>query len=279
MGGSLNIGGEGLADYINQVRDLQAPDRFGEMEGRNAQDRAKLDKGLEGDKGMALLTAGLGIMGGTSPWAAVNIGQGAQAGVKYWNEASKEMRLAETALRQAENQITIARANRDEKQLDNGMKLYAHAAEMKQKALDRANASGIAASNKATSLQIAQMDQESKDKDRVEHREQSRINEAGVMATRYTTAADALDMKVATLSANPLAATDPTAQGEIARLKSQAEAIRGQAQQAASMHQSLVIDREVRSGRVAKPTDEKEYSKLASGTRYVAPDGTLRVKP
>ena len=48
------------------------------------------------DKNMALLTAGLGMLGGTSPYAMANIGQGALAGVQQLNE-SKKQRAAEQA--------------------------------------------------------------------------------------------------------------------------------------------------------------------------------------
>lgn len=276
-GGRLNIGGEGLAQYIDEIRAIQAPDRFGEMEQRNAEDRDKILASVEGNKGMALLTAGLGIMGGESPFAAVNIGRGAQAGVKYWNDAQKEMRLAEQGIRQAENQITIARANRDEKQLENGMRLYASAKEREQQALNRANSAGIAASDRAQRMELARMELDSKEKDRQESREQSRINEFGTMATRYNSAADAIDMKIATLSANPLAGPETAAQ--LSKLQSEAQNIRAQAENAAAMHRSAVIDREVRAGRIARPDDEASYAKLKSGTRYVAPDGTIRVKP
>jgi hypothetical protein len=45
---------------------------------------------------MALLTAGLGMLGGTSPYAMANIGQGALAGVQSLSE-SKKQRAAEQA--------------------------------------------------------------------------------------------------------------------------------------------------------------------------------------
>ena len=48
------------------------------------------------DKNMALLTAGLGMLGGTSPYAGANIGQGALAGVQNLSESRKQ-RAAEQA--------------------------------------------------------------------------------------------------------------------------------------------------------------------------------------
>jgi len=50
------------------------------------------------DKYMALLTAGLGMMGGTSPFAAANIGQGALAGVANYAQAAKQRGAEQTAI-------------------------------------------------------------------------------------------------------------------------------------------------------------------------------------
>jgi hypothetical protein len=58
----------------------------------------KREKGIESsreqDKYLALLQAGLGMMGGTSPFAAANIGQGASTGVAALM-ASNKQRAAE----------------------------------------------------------------------------------------------------------------------------------------------------------------------------------------
>jgi hypothetical protein len=50
------------------------------------------------DKNMALLTAGLGMLGGTSPYAMANIGQGALAGVQQLNESKKQRAAEQSAL-------------------------------------------------------------------------------------------------------------------------------------------------------------------------------------
>ncbi len=60
------------------------------------EERAALNKQKQEDKYMALLTAGLGMMSGTSPNAFANIGQGAQAGVASY-AASAKQRAAEKA--------------------------------------------------------------------------------------------------------------------------------------------------------------------------------------
>jgi hypothetical protein len=60
------------------------------------EERAALGKQKQDDKYMALLTAGLGMMSGTSPNAFANIGQGAQAGVAQYGASAKQ-RAAERA--------------------------------------------------------------------------------------------------------------------------------------------------------------------------------------
>ena len=50
------------------------------------------------DNYMSLLSAGLGMMGGTSPFAAANIGQGAQAGVKTFADAQARRVAEENAI-------------------------------------------------------------------------------------------------------------------------------------------------------------------------------------
>jgi soluble lytic murein transglycosylase-like protein len=55
-----------------------------------------MDKQRAEDRNMALLTAGLGMLGGTSQYAAENIGKGALAGVQNLSE-SKKQRIAEQA--------------------------------------------------------------------------------------------------------------------------------------------------------------------------------------
>ena len=59
------------------------------------------------DRNMALLAAGLGMMGGTSPYAFANVGQGGLAGMQYLSEANKA-RAAEKAAMD-KNQLTAMR--------------------------------------------------------------------------------------------------------------------------------------------------------------------------
>jgi hypothetical protein len=57
---------------------------------------AKMDKAAEMDRNQALLAAGLGILGGTSQYAAENIGKGAQMGVQQLSQLQR-MRAGQEA--------------------------------------------------------------------------------------------------------------------------------------------------------------------------------------
>lgn len=77
-------------------------DPFAAYLARQEEARQALKKGAEEDKYMAILQAGLGMLGGTSPYAMANIGAGALQGVKGYGE-SKRARAAEAlALDKAE---------------------------------------------------------------------------------------------------------------------------------------------------------------------------------
>jgi len=90
----------------------------------------KREKGIESsreqDKYLALLQAGLGMMGGTSPFAAANIGQGASTGVAALM-ASNKQRAAE------ENSVMAGQLG----QAKMGLYRDMHLEDIKQKALAR----------------------------------------------------------------------------------------------------------------------------------------------
>lgn len=64
-------------------------------------DRAALAKQRAEDKNMALLAAGLGMLGGESPYAFTNIGKGGMSGVSYLSEVSKQRAAEKAALDKA----------------------------------------------------------------------------------------------------------------------------------------------------------------------------------
>lgn len=89
-------------NVFNQQKQAQAVeenklDKFEELF-KAREDQLKKEK--EEDKWMAMLAAGLGMMGGTSPFAAANIGRGGQMGVQALIEANKQRSAEERALLQ-----------------------------------------------------------------------------------------------------------------------------------------------------------------------------------
>jgi len=187
-GGSPN-GGIGTAlnpdldGFVGQVRGLQLPDRFGEIEARNQQEREDLKAGRETDKGLAMLQAGMTMAGGTSPYALANISAGATAGIKEWGAAEKEFRVANQAIRSAENAIQIARANRDERQLEMAVKVKMHFEEMREKAAARRDAAGAAAAARADARE-----------DRIANQAENRaIREASGYQTSISTLESSID--------------------------------------------------------------------------------------
>ena len=67
----------------------------------------KREQEKDQDKWMGLLSAGLGMLGGTSPYAAANIGQGAMYGLQQYGQARKQAGAEEAA--DVKNLITASR--------------------------------------------------------------------------------------------------------------------------------------------------------------------------
>jgi soluble lytic murein transglycosylase-like protein len=65
---------------------------------QNDLDRAALGKQRSEDRNMALLAAGLGMLGGESPYAFSNIGKGGLSGVSYLSDANKQRAAQQAAL-------------------------------------------------------------------------------------------------------------------------------------------------------------------------------------
>ena len=71
-------------------------DYFAELMAQNKEARAELKKSAAEDKNLALLATGLRMLGGSSPYASVNIGNAGAAGVEQYG-ASKARRASELA--------------------------------------------------------------------------------------------------------------------------------------------------------------------------------------
>jgi hypothetical protein len=74
------------------------PSEIDEIKNMLRQRGEGLSKQKDIDNYMSLLSAGLGIMGGTSPFAAANIGQGAQAGISHALQAQRSRAADENAI-------------------------------------------------------------------------------------------------------------------------------------------------------------------------------------
>jgi len=80
---------------IPEIKEKTAMDLFLEQ---NAADREALGKQRLEDRNMALLAAGLGMLGGESPYAFSNIGKGGLSGVSYLSDANKQRAAQQAAL-------------------------------------------------------------------------------------------------------------------------------------------------------------------------------------
>jgi len=100
---------EGYTKVSNKEME-EAYKPFAEM---NAKERDELKSRVESDKGEAILRAGLAIMGGSSPFALKNIGEGATAGLSALQEARKLTDAAKRANTQAD--LTLMQAQRAER--------------------------------------------------------------------------------------------------------------------------------------------------------------------
>jgi hypothetical protein len=119
------------------------------MEQLNAH-QGKIDKQRQEDKNMALLTAGLGMLGGTSQYAFENIGKGALAGVQHLSEANKLNAAQQNALDRnmlyahhyqgVENQAkTNAAANQALRQREYELDVEKHATKQNEIAVNQYN--------------------------------------------------------------------------------------------------------------------------------------------
>jgi hypothetical protein len=98
MGGGQNFGAtQTAAQAAPAEQAVQANPMSGIEELLNKRE-AGLGKQRDIDNYMSLLSAGLGMMGGTSPFAAANIGQGAQAGIKTYGDAAARRVAEENAI-------------------------------------------------------------------------------------------------------------------------------------------------------------------------------------
>lgn len=122
--------------------------------------KEQLGKDKETNKYLALLQAGLGMMGGTSRYAGANIGQGASQGIAAYMAGRKQESADDRAIQQG--MLGLSRADLYNKMhledikrkalADNNMKLYREA----DLAIKQQNANNAAAKNKLMGTRAAQ---------------------------------------------------------------------------------------------------------------------------
>jgi hypothetical protein len=109
---------EALSDEqaLQRIKDIEAksgvdPDFFKNIQGRidTMREEAKTDKKEAAN--LRIVEAGLGILGGTSPYAFVNIGKGASEAVKGFGQDLKEYQKARRELDKAEMDLRSAEQN------------------------------------------------------------------------------------------------------------------------------------------------------------------------
>jgi hypothetical protein len=116
---------------------------------RQAADRESLKKSAIEDRNMALLQAGLGILGGTSPYAMANIGAGAMQGAQAYGAAKNartkerlmldQMEIGALGTKAKQEGVDIYRQQRLDEQEANRIRLSGQASEAnEQKALRNA---------------------------------------------------------------------------------------------------------------------------------------------
>jgi hypothetical protein len=110
--------------------------------------REELKRQKQEDKYMAILQAGLGMMGGTSPNAMANIGQGASMGIAQYGQSSKQRAAENAALNKG--LITAQRYK--------GMDDYQRAA-LADRAAGRTELAGYRADEKADTLSAREKEQ------------------------------------------------------------------------------------------------------------------------
>ena len=151
-------GGLGFSDYVRQYQDLMSPYRQLSAEEQAVMARkGPSAEDIKQQNWMRALEAGLGIMGGQSPYAFTNIGQGSQAALKGYAEDVKERRKEEMALMQAK--ADAARRRREEQMADvtGGLGMFKEAKAEERATAERQSREEIARLDRENRMAIAQI--------------------------------------------------------------------------------------------------------------------------
>ena len=147
----VGLGSAGSAkSYADQVKQFYKEAGY-DFEGikkaeqeRIAKQESELSADRTQDAWMAMLRAGLGMMGGESPYALTNIGKGAELGIESYAKSTKESRAAKKELEKAK--VDLAKAEQlDRKGLaEQALGLREKSADRQERALDRISREKIA---------------------------------------------------------------------------------------------------------------------------------------
>jgi len=111
----LSAGEEDVTSlYPMQPKTPEEIDYFKQIMERNALTREDLKKSAIEDRNLALLTAGLQTMAGTSPYAFANIGAGGAAGAQAYGASKKSRAAQQAALDTAEINAVLANTKQGE---------------------------------------------------------------------------------------------------------------------------------------------------------------------
>lgn len=91
----------------------QGNDPFDALADMLAKSYAGINAQKGNDRNMALMTAGLGIAAGESPFFATNVGKGAMAGIDQWNQSAAERERKAAGLEDRQIDLAMKKEDRD----------------------------------------------------------------------------------------------------------------------------------------------------------------------
>jgi Transglycosylase SLT domain len=128
---------EGYAPMSLRPEKVEPLNAFDEFIRQQREDQAELKSGRKQDAYLALMQAGFGMMGGTSPYAMANIGQGAASGVNAYANFAKQRGSELAASKKAEGSAIANKILNDIRQSGIDERATAAKSEVEEKAYKR----------------------------------------------------------------------------------------------------------------------------------------------
>jgi hypothetical protein len=123
---------------LSKAPDEATKKAYDELRALYEPERKELEQRRGQRGGEALLRAGLAMLSGTSPYAAVNIGKGATEGLNAYQEAQRYDDQAARALRQADISMRLAQRQEEAGNRKDAISLFSQAEHQKQVAVNSA---------------------------------------------------------------------------------------------------------------------------------------------